>query len=107
MVRDLATVYLGFNTQLVPFDDELVRQAFAAAINRDEIARVLYQDRVEPAVGVIPPALHGTSASAEATGDVTRARQLLAQSSYGGADALPRITLHTSATISARRCKRC
>ena len=33
------TVYYGFNCDKPPFDNALVRQAFAAAVDRDEIAK--------------------------------------------------------------------
>jgi peptide/nickel transport system substrate-binding protein len=36
------TIYLGFNTNKKPFDDQRVRQAMCLSINRDDIAKALY-----------------------------------------------------------------
>ncbi|WP_369372083.1 ABC transporter substrate-binding protein [Promicromonospora sp. Populi] len=51
--------YLGFvngyrlNTQVAPFDDTLVRQAFQHGINRDEILRTVYTEDWSAAEGLI------------------------------------------------------
>jgi peptide/nickel transport system substrate-binding protein/oligopeptide transport system substrate-binding protein len=74
-----------------------VRQAFSLAIDRGKIARVLFQERVRPAVGLVPPELPGyPSLLAPTTLDVTQAQQLLAESPYHGGANLPRVTFYTS-----------
>ena len=95
----LSLDYLGFNTNTPPFDDPLVRQAFARAINKEQIARAVYQDAIPVANSIIMPGLSAYSETAKAPEfDADAAVALLEQSSYGGADALPPITLAESGT---------
>jgi ABC-type transport system substrate-binding protein len=49
--------YLGFNCQKEPFSDVRVRKAMNHAIDRRRIAGTVLEERVEPAVGPIPPGL--------------------------------------------------
>jgi oligopeptide transport system substrate-binding protein len=91
---ELSTFYLGFNTDRAPFDDPKVRQAFAHAIDRETIARVVLKDMLPVANGVVPPGLPGYTSDVQALDyDPDLARQLLEESTYGGPDALPEITL--------------
>jgi oligopeptide transport system substrate-binding protein len=86
--------YLGFNTQKPPFDDPKVRQAFAMAIDRDKIVQVVLKDMVPAAHSIMPPGLPGYNSAATTTSyDPDKAKQLLAESKYGGASGLPKITL--------------
>lgn len=89
--------YLGLNTSLAPFDDTKVRQAFAHAVEREKLAGLVLKDTVVPAAGILPPGLPGHSEDLQGVGvtfDPKRARELLAESGYGSAEALPPITLH-------------
>ena len=96
VVPALATTYLGFNVHKPPFDDPKVREAFSLVIDRDKVARVMFNARVREAAGLVPPALPGYANGLQAPApDVARARQLLADSSYGGAAGLPRIAIYT------------
>jgi oligopeptide transport system substrate-binding protein len=82
--------YIAFNNQEPPFDDPLVRQAFAMAIDKAAIVEVVLQDLAVVANGVIPPGVEGYEESFEGIPyDPEGAAALLEQSSYG-AD-LPRI----------------
>ena len=95
----LSLDYLGFNTKFAPFDDPLVRRAFAMAIDKEQIARAVYQDAIPVANSIIMPGLSAYSETAAApTFDVDAAIELLNQSSYGGADGLPEIILAESGT---------
>ena len=89
----LSIFYIGMNVNAAPFDDPLVRQAFAHAINREAINEVLFFDAAIVADGILPPTLPGYSAEAVTTYpyDPERAAELLAQSRY--ADDMPRIIL--------------
>ncbi len=88
----LSIFYIGFNVNQPPFDDPLVRQAFAHAINREAINEVLFFDAAIVADGLVPPNLPGYSESVSTYPyDPERAAELLAQSSY--ADEMPRIIL--------------
>ena len=91
---ELSVFYLGFNTETAPFDDPKVRQAFAGAIDRETITRVVLRDMLPVADGIVPPGVPGYTSDAQALDfDPEGARQLLEESTYGGPDALPDITL--------------
>jgi oligopeptide transport system substrate-binding protein len=90
----MAVYYLGFNTQKPPFDDLKVRQAFVMAVDREKIVEVVLKDMVPVAHSIMPPGLPGYNSSATAgTYDPDQAKQLLADSKYGGPSGLPKITL--------------
>jgi len=95
IVPQLNVQYLGLNTSQEPFDDVKVRQAFACAVDREKLASLVLKDTVIPAAGILPPGLPGHSEGLQGVVfDPMRAKELLAESRYGSADALPSITLH-------------
>ncbi len=95
----LSLDYLGFNTNSPPFDDPLVRRAFAMAIDKAQIARAVYQDAIPVANSILMPGLSAYSETAQPPAfDVEAAIELLNQSSYKGADGLPEIVLAESGT---------
>ena len=51
--------YFGMNSNEPPFDDVKVRQALNYAIDKATLAKVLLEDLVVPANGILPPALPG------------------------------------------------
>jgi oligopeptide transport system substrate-binding protein len=90
----LSVWYLGLNAQQAPFDDVKVRQAFMYATDRSRIARVRFKGTREMANGILPPGIPGFDESLRATPlDLDKARQLLAESRYGGPEGLPEIIL--------------
>ena len=90
----LSISYIGFNTQAAPFDDPKVRLAFAIAINREQISRVVLKDREPLANSIMMPGLPCYNKDAQMAGfDAQRAKQLLAESKYGSAGGLPKVTL--------------
>ena len=96
-VPDLSVTYLGFNLRQKPFDDPKVREALARAVDRQKIARVMFQSRVRAALGFVPPDLGAyPSPARDDLYNVSRARQLLSELSYRGADNLPRLRLYTA-----------
>jgi ABC-type transport system substrate-binding protein len=87
--------YIGFNTNVPPFDDPLVRQAFALSVDRAKIAEVILQSAIPVANGILMPGVPGYTAEDKTYPfDPERARDLLAQSSY--ADNMPEITMAES-----------
>ena len=90
----LAVSYLGFNTAIPPFDNQVVRRAFAMAIDRRRINQVTLRGLQVEARGVIPPGLpsyrptYGGLPFSPAA-----ARWELASSFYGSAENLPEIRL--------------
>ena len=45
---ELSVDYIGFNTQQAPFDDPKVRLAFAKAIDREKMTKVVFKDLLAP-----------------------------------------------------------
>jgi oligopeptide transport system substrate-binding protein len=55
----LRLLYIGFNTQLKPFDDRRVRQAFNYAVDKETIVREITRMGSLPATGALPPGMLG------------------------------------------------
>jgi peptide/nickel transport system substrate-binding protein len=51
--------YLGFNTEIAPFNDLAFRKALANAINRDELIQVGYEGKAIPVWSPLSPAVFG------------------------------------------------
>ena len=89
----LQTDFVGFVTDLPPFDDARVRRAFAHALDRTHWSR--RSGRHEPATsgGLLPPAMPGHSHRIGLDHDPERARVLLAEAGYADSRAFPEIQL--------------
>lgn len=95
--------YLGFNTKAKPFDDPKVRQAFSIVIDRPRIARAMFENKVQPAISILPPGLPGyTGKAGPLNYDISRARDLITQSSYRSPANLPRITVYSTGDSLSR-----
>jgi len=89
---NLCTGYVIFDTTHPPFDDLNVRKAFSMAFDRQKYIDVVLDGHTLPANGLYPPGLPGFNNSLKGLPyDPATARQLLAQSKYGGPDGLPPI----------------
>ena len=85
--------YIGFNTQVAPFDDVHVRRAFVMAIDMEKINRVTFRGHEQTANGILPTGLPGSDPDRETLGyDPEEARRELALSEYGSAENLPDVT---------------
>lgn len=94
--------YIAFRSDVAPFDDPFIRQALSLGFPRDHVANVSLNGRAHPAQGVIPDGMLGVETwIVDASPDLERARQLIAQSSYGSADNVPPITIYSSASVRA------
>jgi oligopeptide transport system substrate-binding protein len=89
---NLCTDYVVFDTTRPPFDDVNVRKAFSMAFDRQKYIDVIFNGHALPANGVYPPGLPGFNLALKGLPyDPAQARQLLAQSKYGGPAGLPPI----------------
>ncbi|NLX36419.1 MAG: peptide ABC transporter substrate-binding protein [Chloroflexi bacterium] len=100
-VPELSVQYLALNVDEPPFDDPLVRQALAYAVDREKLATLVLNRTAEAAHTVLPPNMPGYRPAATGTVpmfDSTKARALLEASSYGGPDGLPPIAITVAGT---------
>lgn len=89
---NLCTDYVVFDITRPPFDDVNVRKAFSMAFDRQKYIDVIYNGHALPANGLYPPGLPGFNTALKGLPyDPAQARQLLAQSKYGGPAGLPPI----------------
>ena len=90
----LTLTYISFNTTKPPFDDVLVRRAFSMALNKERLVSQVLKGMALPAQAILPPGMPGYDEGLQGLGyDTEQAKQLLAQSRYGGAANLPPITM--------------
>jgi len=93
--------YFGFNLEMPPFNNILVRQAFAAAVDRQVIADLadrFYFENARPATSLTPPETMGRDLY-ENIGipfDPIRAKSLLAEAGYTDIEKFPDVTLVVS-----------
>ncbi len=108
---ELATAPPGFSVSFIamnldqePFDDVKVRQALNYAIDKREIATKVMEDLVVPAKGIIPPGF--PSYNPDLRGyefNPDKAKQLLAESKYGGdLENFPSVTISVAGNFGAR-----
>ena len=90
----LSLLYLGFNTQMKPFDDRRVRQAFNYAVNKEVIVREIARMGNVPAVGALPPWLLGYDPDLRGYDyNPAKARELLAAAGYPNGTGFPVVQL--------------
>ncbi|MCC7050432.1 MAG: ABC transporter substrate-binding protein, partial [Bacteroidia bacterium] len=99
VMPSLAVQFLGFQTQLEPFKDKLVRLAFNYAIDRDAIVNFTLKGDGSPAkYGFVPPIKDYDCTHIKGyTFDPEKARKLLAQAGFPGGKGLPAIELSLNA----------
>src|SRR5215813_11854159 len=101
----LSLLYLGFNTQMKPFDDWRVRQAFNYAVNKEVIVREIARMGHVPAVGALPPWLFGYDSDLRGYDyNPAKARELLAAAGYPNGTGFPVVQLwsnHQAASTQA------
>ncbi|MBE3559152.1 MAG: peptide ABC transporter substrate-binding protein [Ktedonobacteraceae bacterium] len=88
----LQTNALFFDTTTPPFDNAAVRQAFAYATDRSELAHAIFKDTVLPTTTILPPGMPGYQPGYSGLPfDKKKAASLL-QSVYPSPSAIPSIT---------------
>ncbi len=94
----LSVFYIGFNVNKPPFDDVKIRQAFNLALDKRRMVKLIFQDTVPVANGIVPPNMPGYQNPdlSDYEFDPERARQLIAESSYEDVTELPDVTLNVS-----------
>jgi len=78
-------IYLGFNAQKPPFDEVLVRQALAHAVNKEEIVSLALGGLGQAAFAPLPPTLPGFDPGLkdyELGYDPEKAKELLAEAGF-------------------------
>ena len=99
---DLDLHYLAFNVAAKPFDDPKVRQAFNHALDRDKIVNVTLRRSVEKAESILPPGMPGHNDKVKGLDfDVSRARQLIADSTYRDVRNFPEVVLTVPGSLTA------
>jgi oligopeptide transport system substrate-binding protein len=97
-----ATYNLAMNLDLEPFNDLKVREAFAYAVDRETLCAEVRSGNCTPALSWIAPGVPGAIETDKFAFDPEAAKQALAESSYGGPEGLPEITLAVNSDISGR-----
>ncbi|KAB8144970.1 peptide ABC transporter substrate-binding protein [Chloroflexia bacterium SDU3-3] len=87
----------GFNLKIAPFEDKKVREAFAYAFDRDTFCETLRNGDCVAAYSWLPTDLAGAITDQPYKFDPEKAKQALAESTYGSADKLPEIKLSYNA----------
>lgn len=87
------TWYLFFATTRPPFNDIRVREAFARAIDRDAVCRVVLKGTAAPAYGMLPPdfkEFDGPAVKSLQMYNPDRAKQLMKDAGYPNGRGFPR-----------------
>ncbi len=97
MAPDLCTYYYGFNNEKAPFDNVLVRKAFASAIDRQSLIDYILKGGQSPAQTFTCPGIFGhVDGVAEGIGypyDEEAAQGYLAEAGYPNGEGFPEVTL--------------
>ncbi len=89
--------YIGFNHTQPPFDDPTARLALTYATDREKLAELVFKNTVRPARGILPPGFPGYNPDVKGVPfDPVKAKELLAQSKYGGDGPFPSLVFTTS-----------
>jgi peptide/nickel transport system substrate-binding protein len=91
----LNVMYVGMTNTFPPFDNEMVRQAFAQAIDRQRIVDNFYPTGSEVATHFTPCAIpNGCEGEEWYAFDVDAAKALLEEAGYGPDNPFPTVKLH-------------
>jgi len=90
----LGVYFLRFNCSRPPFDDELVRKAFALAIDKKRIVEKITRAGEMPAEGFVPPGIEGYTSleEYEMLPDPAAARKMLAEAGFPNGKGFPLTT---------------
>ena len=102
--NQLVTFAFEFNVNETPFDNKLVRQAFATAIDRVSFVDNVMNGVGEPALSWIPPGIPGydPNLGKEYEFNISKAKELLAEAGYSDVSKLPPISFQYADTGNNR-----
>jgi oligopeptide transport system substrate-binding protein len=95
-----STYTLAMKLNQAPFDDVKVRQAFSQAFDRETFCAEIRSGDCAPTLTWIPEGIPGAIESDAFGFDPEAAQATLAESSYGGPEGLPEITLTVNSDLS-------
>jgi oligopeptide transport system substrate-binding protein len=108
----LCTYYYGFVTTKPPFDDVMVRKAFAAAIDRQDIVENITKGEQIPAHSFAPPGIFGNVADNMEIGSfmvqasyddqIAQAQEWLAEAGYPDGEGLDIVIGHNTSEAHAQ-----
>jgi oligopeptide transport system substrate-binding protein len=97
-----STYTLSMNLSTEPFNDPKVREAFSYAIDRETLCAEVRSGDCTPTLSWIPPGVPGAIETDKFGFNPEKAKQALAESSYGGPENLPEIKLYYNSDVSGR-----
>ncbi len=108
-VPQLATFYWAMNYLAKPWDNIKIRQAFALALNKDEIVHAVYKDTEIATNHIVPKGAFGYDANLKGpdgktttSGNPTMAKQLLTEGlKEEGLSSMPTVTAYVASAGSA------
>ncbi len=102
LVPSLSLSFVGFTADRPPFDDVLIRRAFAAAVNWTRVTELASIGGDIPANSMVPPGVPGRGEKNWLPAhDPARARQLLAQAGFPGGVGFPIVTFAAAGVPAA------
>lgn len=96
-----STYTLNMNLTQEPWTDKKVREAFAYAFDRETYCTVIRSGDCTPTYSWVPPGIPGSIETTQYAYDPEAAKQALADSSYGSAEALPPIQMYYNSNDAA------
>jgi oligopeptide transport system substrate-binding protein len=97
-----STYNMELNLAQEPFTDRKVREAFAYATDRETLCSVIRGGDCVPTLSWVPEGVPGAIETDKYAFDPEAAVQALAESSYGGPENLPEITIAYNSDVSGR-----
>ena len=94
--------YIALRTDIEPLDDPEIRRALQLAFPRDQVASVVFNGLLSPAVGIIPPGMLETDWSDDQlVFNLDAAREAIAASRYGAAENVPPIRIYSAGALAS------
>jgi oligopeptide transport system substrate-binding protein len=98
-----STYNLAFNLVQEPFNDRKVREAFSLAFDRETYCTEIRSGDCTPTLSWIPEGIPGAISTDKYAFNPEAAVQALAESSYGGPEGLPELTMNFNSDLSGNQ----